>query len=412
MSRAISTITHFIAGFFSLKNYTLRNYTAYLLVIMCIQYIPIESRAGVSPVKVLTMVLTPLIFLRYFTLNKGVFLTAIYGLWILFSASIINEDKYRPSTIIYLWMFLLTYMAFYTFINNQRVFTIKFFIRFVKGFIMVLFCTLIVQQAFLVIGIKYFPLINLCQILDRGIGANSLSYEPSSAARTFAVLYYAYLKCNEYVSGRKLSFLELFRGEHKSTTLMFLWSMLTMGSGTAFICLGILSLYFMRGAYTLLAIPILAGVIAVMSSLEIKQFERAYTVTEATLDGEDANIREADVSASTRITPILNTIYKMDLSKTETWVGEGTDTGLSYRASGKRLMGDINDYGFIAFLLSLCLVFGCAIRFFSLGTIMFFLGLGGSTSNNAYGWGLLMIFTCVTYFYHLKQKNQLLIEDA
>ncbi len=66
MSRAISTITHFIAGFFSLKNYTLRNYTAYLLVIMCIQYIPIESRAGVSPVKVLTMVLTPLIFLRYF----------------------------------------------------------------------------------------------------------------------------------------------------------------------------------------------------------------------------------------------------------------------------------------------------------------------------------------------------------
>jgi hypothetical protein len=37
---------------------------------------------------------------------------------------------------------------------------------------------------------------------------------------------------------------------------------------------------------------------------------------------------------------------------------------------------------------------------------MYFLGIGGGTSNIAYGWGLLMLFTCVKYFNHQREREQ------
>ena len=62
------------------------------------------------------------------------------------------------------------------------------------------------------------------------------------------------------------------------------------------------------------------------------------------------------------------------------------------------MMGGIDDYGLISYILGLGLIFLCAINFFSIATIMFFLGIGGGINNIAYGWGILMIFTCVKYF--------------
>ena len=63
-----------------------------------------------------------------------------------------------------------------------------------------------------------------------------------------------------------------------------------------------------------------------------------------------------------------------------------------------KIIGEIDDYGLIAYALSLSLVFLCAIDFFSLATIMFFLGIGGGTGNIAYGWGLLMLFVEMSIF--------------
>jgi hypothetical protein len=62
------------------------------------------------------------------------------------------------------------------------------------------------------------------------------------------------------------------------------------------------------------------------------------------------------------------------------------------------MLGEINDYGLIAYILGLLFVFTCAIRFISIPTIMYFAGVGGGTSNVAYMWGILMIFMCVNYF--------------
>ena len=265
---------------------------------------------------------------------------------------------------------------------------------------------LIIHQLLRLAGINELLIVNLWY-LQRGIGSNSLSGEPSTFARIMGVLYYAYLKCSEYQQGYPVNIQQIFNKDHRYVTMAFGWSMLTMGSGTAFICLGVLSLYFMRGAYFVFTIPIIFAVFSILSYFEVKQFERATTVTEATLSGDAEEVEEVDGSASARIAPILNTINNLDIGKTETWFGHGIDYSLNIaKKKGVRMMGEIDDYGLISYLLSLFFVFSCCIDFFSLGTIMFFLGIGGGTSNIAYCWGILMVFTCLKYFkYSLKEQN-------
>jgi len=403
-------IIKFILSFFSIENYTLKNLAFFLLVIMCIQYIPLESRAGVSPIKVGVMAIMPLVLLTHFKLSRAVGIVFLYFGYIMFTAYLLHYESFRASTIIYMLMFLITYATFYNLICVEEVINLDEFTIFIKKFIYVLVGVFLLQQILQIMGIREFPPLNLTySVTHRGVlSGYSLSYEPSTFARTLGVLYYAYLKCHDYKQGHSVTIQQIFNPEHRYVTIAFAWSMFTMGSGTAFICLGILSLYFMKGAYFALAIPIFVAVFYILSYFEVQQFERATSVVEATTTMDTEEVRESDGSASARITPMLNTINELDFSKSETWFGHGVDYSLMIaKKKSIQKIGYIDDYGLIAYILSLVLVFSCAIEFFSLGTIMFFLGVGGGTGNIAYAWGLLMIFTCIKYFHNqLRNKAQ------
>lgn len=83
----MNKLLNFIHSFLSLKNYTLRNFTVFLLVLFCIQYIPIESRGGVSIVKVVTMIICPFIFImRTAKISKGFIILTLYYALVLFAA--------------------------------------------------------------------------------------------------------------------------------------------------------------------------------------------------------------------------------------------------------------------------------------------------------------------------------------
>ena len=398
-----------IGAFFNTENYTLKNLAFYLIVIMCIQYIPLESRAGVSPIKVATMAIIPFIFVLHFKLSRAVGIAFIYILYIIYTAFFLHASSFRASTVIYSFMFFITYATFYNLIWVEQVFNMEEFLVFIKRFIYVLAGLLVLQQAFHLIGVYQFPLINMTQVLKRGVLAgNSLSYEPSSLARTLGVLYYAYLKCHEYKQGHPVNIQQIFNKEHLWISIAFGWAMFSMGSGTAFICLGVLSLYFMRGAYFVFAIPIFIGVYFALNYFEVKQFERATSVVEATMTNDVGEIRETDGSAASRIAPLLNTVHSLDFNNPETWVGHGVDYSYHIaRSKGVRKLGEIDDYGLISYALSLSLVFLCAIDFFSLATIMYFLGIGGGTGNIAYGWGLLMLFTCIKFFHQQSREDEI-----
>lgn len=263
---------------------------------------------------------------------------------------------------------------------------------------------LICQQLLVLVGIRFMPLVNLS---NQGFLAidklPSLAIEPSHSARILGVLIYAYMQCNGFQQGSPFRFRQLFEIEHKWVTYGFLWTMLTMGSGTAFIVLGVLSLYFINWRNALIIVPLLAGLVFVGSSMGFEQLNRATRTASAVVTLNNEQIVEADGSASVRIIPLINTINNLDLSKKEHWFGYGIDAGIGDKSN--RLMGEITDYGFLAYLCGLILVFTCAIRFWSIPTIMYFIGIGGGTGNIAYAWGILMVFICVRYFYEKQRQN-------
>lgn len=389
-----------------IRHITDKNIATAILVIMNIQLVFIEGYT-ISPLKVGMMALMPFILLlRVPYISKAFLLGSLYLVNIIISA-LLHAETFRLSTIGYLGMFVITFFTFYNYIYSG-VFSLEYFIKLVKAMIIAYSVCLICQQVLILAGIRFMPLVNLNNQFFLSIDKlPSLSLEPSHTARILGVLYYAYLKCNEYKQGATINIKQIFEKEHRWITLAFLWPMLTMGSGTAFICLGILSLYFMKGAYLLLAIPVFIGVYFTLSFFEVQQFKRASSVVEATLTGNTQTVMETDGSAASRITPMLNTINAIDLNDFDTWFGHGVDYNLQEKKNGgKDLIGEINDYGLIAYILGLILVFSCAIEFRSLATIMYFLGVGGGTGNIAYAWGSLMIFACIRYFHHHTSTNK------
>ena len=191
---------------------------------------------------------------------------------------------------------------------------------------------------------------------------------------------------------------------------MFLWMMTTMGSGTAYVCLILFSLYFVRWHNWYYIVPfIIIGYITIQAS-GFEQLDRATSVINATTTLEKENIQEADGSAAARISPIINSL-NADFSKKETWFGYGIDYGRDHNTFVRQTGTLFDDYGFIFYLISLLFAFSCAYNFWSLGCIFMFAGIAGGMGNNIqYAWELAMVMTCVRYFYE-NRYNPIIYEE-
>lgn len=408
-------IFSWIDALFAARTYTLRNFTAFLLVLFCIQYIPIESRAGVSFVKVGASVLSLFVLIMYsFKATKAMMLFVGYYGFVLFAA-LMHPATLRWSTILYLGLFLIMYITYYNLITIEKVFSQTFFIKLLRSLLTAYFITLVIQQIFLLVGIKIFPLINLVQIIDRGVGANSLSYEPSSAARIMGVAFLALLRMLELKHNRILSLQEIFQ-EVKWPVIGFLWSMLTMGSGTAFIILGVLMLNFLKRKYIMALLPISLILVVLISHIDFKPLTRALNGIEVFLSMDTELARETDTSAAVRIAPLINTFTKLDLGDFSTWFGHGVDAGSGWNYVERiqnRVVGGIYEYGLLSFIVMQIIIYTCVIRsFFSLESLIWIFLLGMSFGNIPYTWGAIMIFTTVRYFQEQKESGLLNIEES
>ena len=367
-----------------------------LIIFYGIYYMPIDSFGMNAPIKMALMVSSIIIMFFYsFKASKAVLIGVIYLLYQYLIADF-HPETFRWSTYIYSILLVLTYISFYNLVFIEKVFTINHFINICKWFIKVYFAVCIVQQALTLIGVGYFPLFNMMTNLNRGLGCQSLSMEPSTFGRFMLVFYYAYIKCCEYKRDEgPFTLRELFSEEHRYITLMFLWMMLTMGSGTAYVCLILFSLYFVRWHNWYYIIPMLVLCYSLIQASGIEALDRATSTIEATATLDKDNVIETDKSASVRIAPILNSLTA-DFTKTETWLGYGIDSGLSIGLNRTVF----HDYGFVFYIITMLLNFSCAYSFWSLGTIFMFVGVGGGAGSNIqYAWELMMVMTCVKYFY-------------
>lgn len=175
--------------------------------------------------------------------------------------------------------------------------------------------------------------------------------------------------------------------------------MCSMGSGTAFVCLIAFSLYFVRKSNFYFVVPLLILLYIGLNMLEFEQLNRATSVINATTTMDQATVEAADGSAASRISPLLNSFHA-DFSKSETWFGKGIDYAVNHNLILTQKATLFDDYGFLFYILTLCFNFSCGYRFWSLATLFMFMGVGGTSGGNIhYLWELMMIMTCVRYFY-------------
>lgn len=385
---------------FKLKDITSdRGIATIYLVTMCTQFVAIEGY-GVSNLKVALMGLAPLLFVfKTPYLTKATVWCSLYMAVVMFCAY--QQDYVRFSTLGYLGMFLITYIVFYNLLYKKQAFSLLYFIRLLRFMILAYIFCLLAQQSLTFMGFVNFPLINL--VGQDWLFTNKYpiwNLEPSHAGRVLGVLYYAYLRCCEIVEEEKLSLKRVFEPFHRWVTIGYLYTMTTMGSGTAFIVLIIQAMYFVQAKRLWYVMPVFMGLYFTLPLMNIKQLDRVVNVINATLTLEAGEVERVDDSAASRVVPLLNTL-NMDLNEKESWFGNGTyskedSVRIYQQKQGK--MGNIDQYGLIGFFLSWVLVLVCCFKYNSLSMLMFLAGVGGGIGNIAYGWGCLMLFTVVRYF--------------
>lgn len=379
-----------------------RVFATLLMVMLCVQIVPIEGY-GVSNLKVAIMALTPIIFIfKTPVVSKPLFWGTALWLTCYFCASF--QSYMRFSTIGYFGLFIMTFIVFYNLVYKGA-FSFSYFKRLLRVLIIVFAVVLILQQICMLIGVKSFWLLNLDNQHFLAIDKlHSLTIEPSHSARILAVVMLGYLRCLQIENdGIRVPLKVLFSKENRVVTILFLYEMLTMGSGTAFVALGILCLYFITWRNVWYVAPILIGFLAVSSYFEIKQLTRAVDTMQATMTGDKTQVLEADGSAAARIIPIINTFKETDLSQKETWFGKGTSRKQTVEEFNKSLKNSrlqiVEQYGLIAALLSLILVYACMIkRILSIETLIFAMLFAFTLSNVYYVWGCMMIISSVRYF--------------
>ena len=374
-----------------------------MLVLFNIMFVPIEQ-GPFSPVKITLMGLCPLIFIaKKPIVTKALVLSAIY--WVVCYTMSLLKGEMRFSTLGFLGMYLILYINYYSFIVKGT-FTLEYFTKVLKYLIIAYAVVLIGQQMCVLVGLRNMPLLNLQNQFFLSITKlPSLTLEPSHSARILTFTMLGYLRCMEIMKGKRITLQELFSPEQRIVTFSFLWSMLMMGSGTAFVGMGVLSLYFITRKTVIYIIPLIIGMFMLGQSMELKQMDRAVALAEAASTGSAEEAMAADGSGATRIIPVMNVFTKTDVTQLETWIGKKSmekDKHWWMRTDTKIY----DQYGLIVFIISLVFIYSCVIRhFFSIETLLYLILLGFTLGNIYYAWGCLMIMTGVTYFQKICIEN-------
>jgi hypothetical protein len=301
------------------------------------------------------MGLSPFIILNYARFDR-------INTWlILFMVSIViiplihQPQSMRWSTVLYSFMFSLTFIA-YQELLNQSYFTPKKYLKILKYLILAYFIVLLIQQFCVLTGLPIFNLSNYDP--SNRWKLNSLASEPSHSARIVALLMYCYVTIKKLVTNRKYSF-KLEYKKDKWIWISFIWTMATMGSGTAFLFLALVLLMFVRFKNLISVFILAGGIFLLYNFFEIGGFERVYKTVVASSTLDKNLIIETDHSASTRIVPFIILFEMGSLNSLNGWFGHGVDyvsgflsdvmPGLKEGTSGGGLLSLWIEYGFISF---------------------------------------------------------------
>lgn len=386
----------------------LRNITSAFLILMSIQILLIEG-TGTSPIKIVGMLSMSFLMLFYVpVISKAVIYGSAYLLFLIIS-TIANLETFRAETVLYRFASTTAFISFYNIVYYKQVFSLDYFIRLIKGLIVAYIAVLIIQQILKISFLGYSSAlwINLVK-LDRNIlSANSLSLEPSHTARILGALAIVLIRLYECLWGADSVTIKNVWRDFKYGVVGLIWAFLSMGSGTAIIALFMVILTMLKKQYAIVVAIVFAGLFITIPHINYPPVQRIYRTINASTTLNRKAIQEADLSASARVLPYVYTIEHFDLSKKETWLGHGIDSGIKNdKWSTKRMIGDMTDYGFLQYIFALGLIFVCCIkRFFSIETLFFVVLLMAEIRNVYVWWSIFMLFSASRYFILQYEQN-------
>lgn len=324
----------------------------------------------------------------------------------------LHPSSFRWSTILYSWMFFITFMAYNRLLFSNFFNVIQFF-NLLHFLIIAYFITLIIQQFCVLSGLPIFNLSNYDP--NEPWKLNSLSAEPSHSGRIVGLLFFCFISVKELIIKRNYALKLDFKNDIW-LWVAFLWTMLTMGSSTAILFMVIIYFklfsfqnFFFKG---LLALCIFY----VLNILGINQIDRLLATMKAFFTFDIRSIISADHSASIRIVPFFIIFTKLDVFSINGIFGHGIDSvssflyrfipGVKNNITGGGFLQIWYEYGFLTFLYLLIFSFKAAnCRSSVLNFIFWVLLVFSYGINNQITWLCITLLFTINYFDQTKNSN-------
>jgi hypothetical protein len=347
------------------------------------------------------MAFSPFIITIYHKLYRSDILLLLFLLNIAVFPPITNPESMRWSTVMYSFMFGLTFLA-YKQLLYQKPLAIEMYQKLLKYLIYAYFIVLLIQQFSVLTGL---PILNLREYdVINPWKLSSLSSEPSHSGRIVGILMYCYLTVREIVLKEKYDFILNIK-QDRWPWIAFVWTMISMGSGTAFIFLGFVLLKIIR-IKNITAILVIGLIISfVLVFLSIDSLERAWNFAVAILTFSPDTMMKEDHSASMRIVPLILLSSMLDISSLSGWFGHGVDSvsaimssmipGTPEGFSGGGLLQIWYEYGFLSFALFVLFSFLATYnKQDHISIIFWFMVVFISTVNSQIVWlSIILLFT-------------------
>ncbi len=265
-------------------------------------------------------IISVFLFLQFPYLKKSEVWMYLLFLTILI-CGIRHFETFRITTVLYSLMFMLTFLYYFRLIYNG-VLQANTYLKIIKTLIVAYFITLFIQQISILAGFSY--VFNQIHTWDSDLKLNALSPEPSQTSRILLLLMYSYLSIKELRLNRNYNLAKDARHD-RLIWFLFLYVMLTMGSGTAFLFLPILLYRYIKLRQIVFFLPIVVIIVLILISLDLTVVNRVVAFSKAVVTLDATEILRADHSASFRIVPTILYLQMFDITSMNTWFGHGID---------------------------------------------------------------------------------------
>ncbi len=351
------------------------------------------------------MSISPIILIAYKQFYKIDIWLVLLACSLLIGPLFLHPSSLRWSTIFYSWMFFMTFMA-YNRLLFSNFFNVNHFVKLLQFLIIAYFITLLLQQFCVLYGLPVFNLSNYNP--NEPWKLNSLSAEPSHSGRILGLLFYSFIEVKELINKKKYA-LKIDFNQDKWFWFAFIWTMLTMGSSTAFLFLALI--YFKLFGFRNIFINsfMTLCIFIFLNFLDISQINRLSETIKAFFTFDIKNIISADHSASIRIVPFFIIFKKLEILSMNGMFGHGIDSvssflyrylpGAGNNISGGGFFQIWYEYGFFTFLFLLIFSLKAIGSRMSLmnylfwGLLVFLYGI-----NSQITWLCVILLSTINYF--------------